>query len=350
MSRSLAGWFISDEDLVPAYAEYGKHTMVADENWFATLLKNSPWCGDHENDNLVAVQFDQWEHDKVTRVNDRTKCLQPNPNHCGRSPTINTIEYLPALELSQQLFARKFDPSVDNTVLDALDFLRANGGAGSQKGAHFPGVVLEAKGAEGMCVKVGARPGNAVVLEGCNATTVTQVVQQGPCDPPSTRVISLAAALSPFATLLQAFEIGPCSADGDVTIGPDSTAVVTRGRFGQPFCSFKGWGNLCLDLEGEAVTPGTRIISWPCSPGAKWNQLLSFGPSGALFINVPFVNHLDKRLCISLQSVQRRGTRKYSLVASDCDPSDPKQRFGLRPVPRELPHPRLEELGHADTG
>jgi len=40
--------------------------MVADENFFSTTLKNSPFCGTHENTNFVNVQFDQWEHDKAT--------------------------------------------------------------------------------------------------------------------------------------------------------------------------------------------------------------------------------------------------------------------------------------------
>ena len=40
------------------------------------------------------------------------KCLQPNPDHCGRSPTVHTLAYLPALQLSGQLFARKFSPEV----------------------------------------------------------------------------------------------------------------------------------------------------------------------------------------------------------------------------------------------
>jgi hypothetical protein len=40
------------------------------------------------------------------------KCLQPNKDHCGRSPTVNTLEYLPVLQLSGKLFARKFDEKV----------------------------------------------------------------------------------------------------------------------------------------------------------------------------------------------------------------------------------------------
>ena len=100
------------------YAKYGKHTMVADENFFSTVFKNSHFCHTHENFNFVNVQFDQWEHEKPTHKADpsKNKCLMPNPNHCGRSPTTTTLEYLPVLDLADTLFARKFDPAVDATV------------------------------------------------------------------------------------------------------------------------------------------------------------------------------------------------------------------------------------------
>jgi hypothetical protein len=31
----------------------------------------------------------------------------PDPDHCGRSPTIMTLDYVDILELSEDLFARK---------------------------------------------------------------------------------------------------------------------------------------------------------------------------------------------------------------------------------------------------
>lgn len=39
---------------------------------------------------LPDMKFDQWEHEKPTHAADpsRNKCLMPNPNHCGRSPTV----------------------------------------------------------------------------------------------------------------------------------------------------------------------------------------------------------------------------------------------------------------------
>ena len=95
--------------------------MVADENFFATLLKNSPLCRAHENTNLVHVQFDQWEHDKAShqvRAN-AAKCLMPNPNHCGRSPTVNTLEYFPVLQLADDLFIQFEDTKEDTLKKEA---------------------------------------------------------------------------------------------------------------------------------------------------------------------------------------------------------------------------------------
>ena len=74
-----------------AYARYGRHTMVADENYFSTTMKNSRMCHTHENTNFLHVQFDQYEHQKDSHKAGavvQNKCLMPNPNHCGRSPTV----------------------------------------------------------------------------------------------------------------------------------------------------------------------------------------------------------------------------------------------------------------------
>ena len=46
------------------------------------------------------------------------------PNHCGRSPTTMTVDYLPALELSGDLFARKFDDVAEPFIKDYIDLMR----------------------------------------------------------------------------------------------------------------------------------------------------------------------------------------------------------------------------------
>lgn len=52
---------------------------------------------------------------------DQRKCVMKNRNHCGRSPTTITVDYLPVLELSGDLFARKFDDVVEPVVKDYID-------------------------------------------------------------------------------------------------------------------------------------------------------------------------------------------------------------------------------------
>lgn len=49
-----------------------------------------------------------------------------NPNQCGRSPTTITLDYLDILELSEDLFARKFLDDVDPQLKNMVDTLRRN--------------------------------------------------------------------------------------------------------------------------------------------------------------------------------------------------------------------------------
>jgi hypothetical protein len=49
----------------------------------------------------------RWENDVDGALRDRRKCPMPDPDKCGRSPTIMTMDYLFALDLSNDLFARK---------------------------------------------------------------------------------------------------------------------------------------------------------------------------------------------------------------------------------------------------
>ena len=50
--------------------------------------------------------------------------MMPDPNHCGRSPTVLGLDYLDNLELSGDLYARKFVDSYDSRIKDALDSSR----------------------------------------------------------------------------------------------------------------------------------------------------------------------------------------------------------------------------------
>jgi Core-2/I-Branching enzyme len=92
---------------VHQYLDYIKHVVVADETFFGTVLRNTEFCTKHTNRNFLHVQFDRWESDLPSSERDERKCMMKDPNHCGRSPTTMTIDYVDILELSDDLFARK---------------------------------------------------------------------------------------------------------------------------------------------------------------------------------------------------------------------------------------------------
>lgn len=45
-------------------------------------------------------QFDRYEHTLDREDRRADKCLMPNPDHCGRSPALMTVDYLSVLEHS----------------------------------------------------------------------------------------------------------------------------------------------------------------------------------------------------------------------------------------------------------
>ncbi|CAM9744811.1 unnamed protein product, partial [Chrysoparadoxa australica] len=73
---SYAAWLLNDTALVPHFTQYAQHIVVADEVFFSTLLKHSPHCHDHVNENFLYASFSS----------NKEHCLMPSPTHCGRSP------------------------------------------------------------------------------------------------------------------------------------------------------------------------------------------------------------------------------------------------------------------------
>lgn len=102
------------------YLDYIEHVVVADEAFFGTVIRNTHFCSTLHNDNFLHIQFDRWENE-AEGERDQRKCLFKNRDHCGRSPTTMTLDYLPVLELSGDLFARKFDDVVEPTIKDHID-------------------------------------------------------------------------------------------------------------------------------------------------------------------------------------------------------------------------------------
>jgi len=113
-------WFISSREFAKYLAEakpgsfvnqfldYVKHVVVADETFFGTVLRHTEFCSMHHNSNFLHLQFDRWESDLPAGKRDEKKCMMKDPDHCGRSPTVMTVDYADLLELdSTVLFARK---------------------------------------------------------------------------------------------------------------------------------------------------------------------------------------------------------------------------------------------------
>jgi hypothetical protein len=81
----------------PAYVPYFERVRVPDEMFFQTILINSPLRGTVVNDDL---RFIKWP-----------------------GPMVLTAAHLDEIRQTPDLFARKFDETVDGTVLDAIDRL-----------------------------------------------------------------------------------------------------------------------------------------------------------------------------------------------------------------------------------
>lgn len=79
------------------YIHYAQYIIIADENYFATMFFNSPFCKAEIKKTLVFLLFDKWEHERNTtetgKPRDLRKCLGAGPNNCGRSPTTLTMEF-----------------------------------------------------------------------------------------------------------------------------------------------------------------------------------------------------------------------------------------------------------------
>lgn len=83
----------------PEFVRFFRHVLVPDEIFFQTIVMNSPFRERVAGDDLRYVD---WAGG-------------------GDHPKILTTADLEALSRSGSLFARKFDPSVDETVLDRID-------------------------------------------------------------------------------------------------------------------------------------------------------------------------------------------------------------------------------------
>jgi hypothetical protein len=54
LAEAKKGTFVSE------FLEYTQHVVVADETFFGTVLRNTPFCAKHHNWNFLHLQFDRY--------------------------------------------------------------------------------------------------------------------------------------------------------------------------------------------------------------------------------------------------------------------------------------------------
>ena len=294
ITREFAEYMVNgNSPFVTNYIEYARNIVVADENFFGTVLMNSPFCGKHFNKNFLHMQFDDWENNKKKKgERDPSKCLMPNPDHCGRSPTTMTYDYLPVLELSTALFARKFSEDVDIEILDVLDRRRGSDSGEFSPKKLFPddeNVLIVKKdsvnGTHPLCL-TRSDDGKTISVQRCFGEKWQSQAGWEKRYLPKADMVDLSMRWS----------IGPCSTDGDLTFVPGQCLLTGEGRFTKvgPTCSIQGASSgkhskMCLDVEGENMSPGGNFLMYPCT--GRWNQYFSFGGNStkncSIHLNIP---------------------------------------------------------------
>lgn len=233
ISREFA-WYLASPptgSFVEKYMGYIRHVVVADEAFFGTVVRNTHFCATLHNDNFLHLQFDRWENE-ADGARDQRKCVMKNRDHCGRSPTTLSVDYLPVLELSGDLFARKFDDNAEPLVKDYIDKRRlkeeerftreANLMKEMEKNgtkASLPledwefqgeGVLIVAKETVSddvpMCMGL-PKDGNKVVLQPCFKDDVPPTLSPG---------WETGAVIIEEIEGLNRWDIGPCSSDGEL--------------------------------------------------------------------------------------------------------------------------------------
>lgn len=115
--------FICTSRKVARFKSYYKHTLIPDESFFQTVLMNAGYTKTPVNDDKRAII---WIPDIALKL--RSKALTKKDTNSliasGKiklRPKTFTKRDLPYLLASDALFARKFDESVDEAILDMLE-------------------------------------------------------------------------------------------------------------------------------------------------------------------------------------------------------------------------------------
>lgn len=252
LPRHAVIWILESE-LARDYVHYAKYVVVADEHYFATLIKNSPYCADIIPKNLLFLLFDKWENEKNMEPikRDSRKCLHPDPNHCGRSPTTLTPAFTGLLEISRALFARKFDP-LDNdsmALVDEIDSWRSASLSEKRDSSWQWNAIMIRQSIQGNSYE-----------DLCWEMPIDRnILRMAPCNP---------------SIESQWFVVGPCTGQSYPTF-KDGKCSLGQKKEEQIFCQIQSfYSDHCADISGENPYPGGHLIGWDCT--GAWNQLFRF--------------------------------------------------------------------------
>ncbi|KAL7566842.1 hypothetical protein ACA910_021341 [Epithemia clementina (nom. ined.)] len=328
ISRDFAQYLTAAEpgSIVQQVLPYMEHVVVADENFFGTVLRQTEYCLTHVNRNYLHMDFDRWESEIPSGQRDPRKCMMKDPNHCGRSPTTLTLQDAPILELSDNLFARKVVG--DSEIKDLIDQWRKQREIDIRKYLKDPenspklrsqsNVEFEGHGV----LLVAKHTVLPVPDEDTNTTSTTyknnplclglgdsgNVVRLVPCFNDWVPVNLLpqwqtGAVLEMEVRPHNRWEFAPCTSSprmernpltGGMTFYSDSNRSTTGEKVpGGPLCMLKQIDGVrsgrCFDGETGGGERETHVF--PCIRNT-WGQLLSVGngqgaPQDSLFFHVP---------------------------------------------------------------
>lgn len=265
-------WLLTDS-LPREFIEYAKHIMVADEHYFTTLIKNSPYCADQVGKNLNYLVFGEWEQELLSRNGEKDvrKCNQPDPQHCGRSPTTLTKQFLRSVKASRSLFARKFDPANSTSMefVDLVDEIRKEAPIDfteSEDDNHVYMIqqrLTESSDATppALCLQLPVGQGTALEAVACNPNDESQWFNLGQCigtDGSRRQNVKKNLALCGNRE---------ANAPDEFCFFKTAARQVLNATKGvKPGSSIP----FCLDISGENPRPGGGLIGYDCTGG--WNQ------------------------------------------------------------------------------
>lgn len=285
-------WIMLDP-LPDVYARYAKHIIVADENYFVTLIQNSPYCHDIINTNNVLVVFDKWENEKdeALRFYDPKKCLSPDPTICGRSPITLTQEHRGILKSSYHLFARKFDlhnlssllmlqevdrwrESKEDPMVISPQLRDSSWKDNIIEGDIGSEIMIQQRYSD-LCLSLPDSYGSNIISKPCDTTDSSQIFIVGPC------------TTYPNVTF---------SSVEDYQLNKASCPKIQkydRFHIGEFLCEIRSKQNpsACIDLSGDhghySSTASTTppLISWECA--GTMNQLFQILEDCKLSVKVP---------------------------------------------------------------